>query len=242
MSPEHPLARSTLGALVVALSAAFLVAGCSDDVVCPGTAPPDIEPFISARIVEVALERGDSTWVEVRAAADSLPTLLFVSVNDRQIDDVAVEEFALVVSLEEDAILWHPGTPCSLRVTTNYGFATSSEPVSSGVVVTAPDTIFVGQPLAVSWTAADDADYYVVSGTLDGYEIVATVRETAVTIEAADIPAAGLVRGRVDAVAGPFPEVGSGGNISGAGWGVLTVAYHDQASVFEVTVVDTGGS
>lgn len=245
MSPTGPRARRRLGALLAALAPTILLVGCSDDVVCPIDTTPDVEPFISARIVEAVLARGDTTWVEVYATADSLPTLLFVSINDRQIDDVAVDDdFGLVVSLEEDVIVWQPGTQCSLRVTTNYGFAASSEPVPSAFEVSAPETIPLGDSLALSWTAADGADYYVLRGTLEGGgtgdEINATVRDTAVTIGAGEIPFAGVIRGHVEAVAGPFPEIGSAGNIGGAGWGFFTIAYHGPASTFEVTVADTG--
>jgi len=244
MSLTAPRARRRVGALVAALALSALLTACADDVVCPIDTSPDVQPFISARVVEANGARGDTTWVEVRAAADSLPTLLFVSINDRQINDVAVDGFELVVSLEEGVVLWQPGSPCSLKVTTNYGFASSSEPVPSGFAVSAPETILLGDPLALSWTAANGADYYVVRGTLEGDgigdEITATVRDTAVTIDAGAIPFTGFVRGHVEAVAGPFPEIGSGGNIGGAGRGFFTVAYNDPASVFEVAVADTG--
>jgi hypothetical protein len=141
--------------------------------------------------------------------------------------------------------VWQPGTQCSLKVTTNYGFAAASEAVPSGFAVTAPETVLLGAPLTLTWTPADGADYYTVTATLDdggiGSGIAAAVRETTVTIAPEAIPSAGVVLGCVVAVAGPFPEIGSGGNIDGAGWGFFTVAYHDQASVFEVTVADTGG-
>ena len=67
------------------------------------------------------------------------------------------------------------------------------------------------------------------------------MRDTALTVDAAEIPFAGTIRGYVEAVAGPFPETGSVGNVGGAGWGFFTIAYHDAASAFEVIVADTGG-
>jgi hypothetical protein len=232
-------ARNMLSTLVTALILTALVTGCADDVVCPGVGEPDIEAFVTARVVEAAGAPRDTTWVEVHATADTLPTLLFASVNDRQIDDVAVDELGLSVSLEDDAVIWQPGTICSLRVTTNYGFATSSEAVPSGSEVTAPDAITLGDSLALAWTSAVGADYYVVRAALGGNEITATVRDTAAIIEAVDIPVAGTMRGHVEAVAGPFPETGGGGNIDGAGWGFFRVAYHDSGSTFEVAVADT---
>ena len=249
MSLTAPRAPRFLGALLATLAATILLAGCSDDVVCPidtTDTTPDVEPFVSARIVEATLARGDTTWVQVYVTADSLPTLLFVSVNDRQIDDVTVDDnFGLVVSLEEDVIVWQPGTRCSLKVTTNYGFAASSEPVPSGFAVAAPGTVLLGEPLTLQWSRSDDADYYVLRGSLEGAgmdaEISATVRDTTVTVDAGEIPFAGVIRGHVEAVAGPFPETGSGGNIGGAGWGFFTIAYCNPASSFEVAVADTGG-
>jgi hypothetical protein len=233
--------RGIAAALVLAAAAA----GCSDDVVCPIDTAPDQTPFVSARVVEAALARGDTTWVQVYATADSLPTLLFVSINDRQIDSVTVDEdFGLVVSLEEDVIVWQPGTRCSLKVTTNYGFATSSEVIPSGFAVAAPGTVLLGEPLVLRWSPADDADYYrirwLLEGGGEGSEIAATVRDTSVTVEPEDIASAGTIRGHVEAVAGPFPQTGTEGNIGGAGWGFFTTAYRDPASAFEVTVADTG--
>jgi hypothetical protein len=246
-----PSRRSRAGRAPILLFAAvapvILLAGCSDDVVCPIDTTPDIEPFISARVVEISGDRGDTTRAEVRAAADSIPTLLFVSINDRQIDDVAMgDDFSLVVSVEEDAVIWQPGTRCSLKVTTNYGFASSSVPVPSSVEVAAPAAISLGEPLVLEWSPAEDADYYVLTGHLDGggaiAEITATVRDSTVTVDPAQVPFAGVIRGYVEAVAGPFPEIGTDGNVGGAGWGFFTVAYRDPGSAFEVTVTDTGGN
>jgi hypothetical protein len=232
---------------VWALAIATVAAGCSDDIVCPPPSVPESIPSVTARVVEATLERGDTTWVEVHVAADSLPTLLFASINDRQIGNVpSVDGFGLTVSLAEAAILWPPGNECSLEVTTNYGFASASEPVPSAAAASAPGTIVVGDSLVIRWTEAADADYYVVRATLEDVDISvdmsATVRDTAVTFHAPDIPFPGLIRGHVEAVAGPFPELGSGGNIGGAGWGYFTISYRDLAAAFEVTVADTGGA
>lgn len=245
MSPRGLVSRRGTTFLLAAIVPAILLGGCSDDVVCPVDTTADIEPFISARVVEISDAGGDTTRAVVRAAADSIPTLLFVSINDRQIDDVTIDDFSLVVGLEEDSIIWQPGTRCSLKVTTNYGFATSSVVVPSGLQVSGPGTVPLGDPIVIEWPRAEGADYYVLTGRFDGGdgvgEIAATVRDTTVTIDAAEIPAAGVIRGSVDAVAGPFPEIGSDGNVGGAGRGFFTVAYRGPESAFEVTVTDTGG-
>jgi hypothetical protein len=246
MSPRGLVRRRGATFLIAAIVPAILLGGCSDDVVCPVDTTADIEPFISARVVEISDAGGDTTRAVVRAAADSIPTLLFVSINDRQIDDVTIDDdFSLVVGLEEDSIIWQPGTRCSLKVTTNYGFATSSVVVPSGLRVSAPGTVPLGDPIVIEWSRAEGADYYMVTGRFDGGdgagEITATVRDSTVTIDTADIPIAGVIRGSVEAVAGPFPEIGSDGNVGGAGRGFFTVAYRGPESAFEVTVTDTGG-
>jgi hypothetical protein len=242
MSPSRLGPRRGTAFLLAAIIPAIVLAGCSDDVVCPVDTTPGVEPFVSARVVEISGARGDTTRVVVRAAADSIPTLLFVSINDRQIDDVTIgDDFSLVVGLEEDSIIWQPGTRCSLKVTTNYGFATSSVVVPSGPLVTAPGTVPLGDPVIIEWSPADDADYYVLRGWLDSggvpVEITATVRDSVVTIDAAEIPSAGVLRGYVESLAGPFPEIGSDGNVGGAGRGFFTVAYRGPVGAFEVAVV-----
>lgn len=244
MSGSGSLAAWRRRGIAAALALAAAAAGCSDDVVCPVDTAPDLTPFVSARVVEATLARGDTTWAQVSVTADSLPSILFVSINDRQIDTVTLDEdFGLVVSLEEDVIVWQPGTRCSLKVTTNYGFATSSEVIPSGFAVAAPETVLLGEPLVLRWFPADNADYYRIRWSLGGAEgeceITATVRDTSVTIEPEEIPFAGIVQGYVEAVAGPFPETGTEGNIGGAGWGFFTAAYRDPASAFEVAVADT---
>lgn len=236
------------GALITAVVCAALAAGCTDEVVCPIPTQPDALPFFSARVVEAATVRGDTTWVEVFATADPLPDYVVASINTRQIDQLGTAQSpGLLVTLRQSAIVWVPGTGCSLKVTTNYGFATSGETVPTGSQVSAPESVTVGEPLVLTWLPSDDADYYAISATLeeglrDAVEISAVVEDTSVTIDADAIPFPGTVRGFVEAVAGPFPAVGADGNVGGVGWGFFSIAYRDPGSVFEVTVADTGGN
>jgi len=234
-------------ALIAAAVCAALAAGCSDEVVCPIPTQPDGLPFVSARAVEAATARADTTWVEVFVTADPLPDYVVASINTRQISQVGTADSpGLLVTLSQDAVVWVPGTRCSLKITTNYGFATAGETVPGGFQVSAPESLALGQPLVLTWLPSDDADYYALSATLeadlrDPVEISAAVEDTSVTIEADAIPFAGVIRGFVEAVAGPFPSVGAHGNIGGMGWGFFSIAYRDPGSVFEVSVADTGG-
>jgi len=52
------------------------------------------------------------------------------------------------------------------------------------------------------------------------------------------IVSTGVVSGFVATVAGPFPEGGAAGNISGDGWGFFSLRYLDSGSAFDITVSD----
>ena len=68
------------------------------------------------------------------------------------------------------------------------------------------------------------------------------VEGTTADIEPSSLPFAGAVTGYVASVSGPFPDGGAAGNVTGAGRGFFTVAYHDAASIFEVTISDAVAS
>ena len=59
-----------------------------------------------------------------------------------------------------------------------------------------------------------------------------------VTFESDDLPFTGDLTGVVEAVAGPFPEGGSEGNVKGDGWGFFTSSYSNAGSAFAVIVYD----
>lgn len=236
------------------LSAAFVstaavcgvlaLTGCSDDVVCPEPGP-DAVPLVSARVVEKDDASGTGTYVSVFCTADPLPELYVVSITQRQIDEEGqAQEPGLVLTLEDSLVVWQPGSPCSLKVTTDYGFASASETVPASPEVSAPATIATGESLPLSWVPVDGADYYIVSAVVmsvtvrDTSEVVFATRETFFELPSDYFESEGVVSGQVDAVAGPFIEGGSEGNVSGAGSGFFTVAYHDSAGVFEVSVSD----
>ncbi len=212
------------GAAALVLAVVIACAGCTDDVTCPAPGD-DTAPFIVGSIEA---------------------TTYIVSVNGRGLEEPdEIQEFGLTATLEETAVIWQPGTPCTLRVTTNYGFAEAAAVVPGPVVVSAPAEIVLGDTLTVTWDASDDADYYTLHATLEGESnetvaIEATVEGTSASIEPSSLPFAGDVTGYVVAVSGPFPDGGAGGNVTGAGRGFFTVSYHDAASTFEVTVSDAG--
>jgi hypothetical protein len=229
--------------LSVALAAAiFAAAGCSDDVTCPEPGPEAL--YVSGLLEVKGDGRGESTRVEVFCSADPRPDTLVVLVNLRTL---AVEEapggLGFVATLEDTVVIWQPGTECLLKVIPPGLFASSTVALPSSFAVTAPAQVALGETLRVFWDPSEDADYYVVSAILDGgsrdqVELSATVAETSVTFLSADLPFPGDITGRVEAIAGPFPDGGSEGNVTGDGWGFFRASYRDAASAFEVEVTD----
>jgi len=226
------------------LAVVMLSFGCSDDVVCPGVGETDTVPYIAAKVVERSTTLGDTTFVAVFCSADPLPSLFVASVNLRSITDISTADPpGLVATLEDGQLIWVTGTPCSLRVTTDYGFAGASATVPGAFSVSADASIVLGDPLTLRWTASPDADYYTVAAVLEGgrngaIELSATTADTTATFDPSSLPFAGSITGSVSAVSGPFPEGGTEGNITDAGWGFFTVSYGGPLSEFEVSIVD----
>ncbi len=230
------------GAVLVAI----LLAGCSNDIVCPIN-ENESDPFIGASVLETRLVQGAHASVMVFCTSDPLPAIFVVSVSDRSISEITVgEPLGLVATLEEDAIIWQNSQACSLKVTTEWGFAKAIEPVPGPFSVVPPDGVSLGDTLFVEWATAADADYYKVECVIRGARgdslvlSQATTDTTAVFVPA-DITLAGELEGRITAVAGPYPGSGSDGNVTGGGWGYFTVSYYDTLSLFELTVADTAG-
>jgi hypothetical protein len=256
-------ARSAMRIAVVSASSAVKIAGacmtlivlaaCSDDVVCPDIAP-QANVYVSARIEERS-SATTGTTVRVAATADPLLSLLAVFVNETQLTDVEADGLDLVASLDDGDVLWQPGTRCSLRVTTNYGFATSGLTVPEAADVQAPPSVAPGETLTISWSSAGGADYYMVAARLTGTDLrkhgalpgsgpadqreelfsVATTGTVYAYVVPIDAPA-GVVSGTVDAVSGPYPQSGQEGNISGDAWGFFTSSYGDSGSGFSVQI------
>jgi len=230
-----------MASIAVVMSLIATLGGCSDEVVCGD----EIPPYISARVEQTAASRAGSTYVEVHCVSDPLPGQLVVSVTGRQLPEAveAPDRPGLLTSLADTQVIWQPGINCVLEVTTGTGISSATEPVPEAVAVTAPDTVELDEDLTLSWTESGDADYYLVVGAVDGtadeQSIDIAVDQPSITFEAGEIATAGLFSGRVWAVAGPFPQSGSTGNIEGEGWGYLSVLYRNHTSEFEVTIEDT---
>ena len=229
--------------LVAALAAAIVaVAGCSDDVTCPEPGPDAL--YVSGMLEVNGDGRGESTRVEVFCSADPRPDVLVVLVNDRALSvEEATGGLGFVATLEDTVVIWQPGTECLLKVIPPGSFASATVTIPSSFAVTAPAQVALGETLKIIWDPSDDADYYVLSAILDGgsrdqVELSATVAETSVTFLSTDLPFPGEIVGRVEAFAGPFPEGGSEGNVTGEGWGFFRASYHDAASAFELEVTD----
>jgi hypothetical protein len=225
----------------------LLAVGCTDDVVCPEPNGSADGPYISARVSERVDEDGGATSVTVFCAGDPVPSLFVVYVGDTELPEaVPADEPGLVTTLDEAGLLCEPGTRCSLKVTTNYGFAGAGTDVPSAFAVDAPETIVLGETLPLTWHPSEGADYYVVTflltGPVDTVAVSEIVADTMVTFGTSVLTTAGELVGQVEAVAGPIPDVGAQGNISGAGWGFFAVAYHDTMSLLRIAVEARGGS
>ncbi len=166
---------------------------------------------------------------------------------------VPPDGLSLLAVLDDDAVLWQPGTWCLLEVTTDYGYATAAVVMPDAAAVTAPAEISLSDTLKLIWRSVTDADYYDVSAVLvpdagalmrgawssrDTLALLATTRETFAVFLPGSIVSTGVVSGVVEAVAGPFPEGGAAGNVSGDGWGFFSLRYLDPGSAFDVVVSD----
>ncbi len=231
--------RSAACAILAFLLACSLVS-CSDDIVCP-TNTMVIAPSIAGSVLESRLADGDSTVVRVRCLADPLPDEFVVFVSGRELDRVdLISPITLVASLDDDDIVWQHGQGCSLRVNTETGLSTATEDVPGGFSVRQPAEIALGETLRVTWTPSEGADYYdvrcVVSATGDSLVLERSVPDTVVMFGPDEVTLAGTVAGWVRATAGPFPDGGTDGNVSGVGWGYFTVSYYDSLCLFESAV------
>ena len=240
--------------VAVATALVLLSAGCSDDIVCPEAGPAGTVPYISAQVLQNSDGPDEWTRAEVVCTADPLPSLLIAFINGRMLPLVELPDgLGLLAVLDDDTVLWQPGTRCSLGVTTNYGYATAAVVVPAAAAVTAPTEISLGDTLKLAWRSVADVDYYEVSavlipdagaarrgapGSRDTLALSAATRETFAVFLPGSIVSTGVVSGFVVTVAGPFPESGAVGNIAGDGWGFFSLRYMDPGSAFDVVVSD----
>lgn len=230
-------ARLVRAALLAALAAAAGY-GCSDDVTCPDPGEIPDRPYIHAFVRESV---GDGTRAEITVASDPVSSFLVASVNYRGFDDPeTVAGAVLVASLDDELVVWQPGTPCTLRVSTDAGFARASAVVPGAPQATSPGAVALGDSLTITWTPAGDADYYTVRGILhagsDSLVIEESVEDTFVVLAPSVISLSGELTGAVSAVSGPFPAAGAEGNVTGEGQGFFWISYEDATSAFAVTV------
>jgi hypothetical protein len=241
----NPLPRAARAAAVFLAAMLFSLAGCSDEVVCPAASNEKL-PFIEGQVAEHIGRAETETTARVTATADPLPAFLVAFVNGRELaaTEPAPGDLRLEATLSDSLIVWQPGAACSLRVTTDSGFATARATVPGAFTVAAPESVSLGDTLTVRWTPSDGADYYIVDaalGAAGGPALAAAVRDTVKSFAPSQVPGAGIISGVVHAVSGPFPESGGGGNVGGDGWGFFTVSYDDPGSSFSVVVGDTSG-
>ncbi len=233
--------------VAAAIATALLACGCSDDLVCPelvGT-----QPYISAFVVQRSDGEEGTTHAEVTCTADPFQLGLITSINERDLHIVERPgALDVLATVDDDVVVWPPGTSCVLDVTTNYGYATAEEVMPAAAEVTAPAEIFLGDDLELLWESVTNADYYIVSAVLAtdesarvhgapaDWDTLMTTRETSALFSSEIFSAPGVILGFVVTVAGPFPEGGAAGNISGDGWGFFSLRYLDSGSAFDTTV------
>jgi len=237
--------------LIAVAALVFLVVGCSDDLVCP---EPEPTPYISAFVTQWSDGANESTRAEIACTADPLLSGFAASINGRTVPAVVRPDgLGFLATLDADEVLWQPGTQCLLEVTTNYGSAAATVSVPAATAVTAPTEISLGDTLTLTWRSVGDIDYYEVSavmvpdagasmrsalGSRDTLALSAITRDTFAVFLPESIASTGIVSGFVLTVAGPFPESGTAGNISGEGWGFFSLRYMDSGSAFDVAVSD----
>jgi len=237
--------------IAVAAVVVLLSTGCSDDLVCPELQQT---PYISAIVVQESDGGDESTHAELVCTADPVPTGFTAFINGIPLPAVVRPDgLGYLATLDDDDVLWSPGIQCLLQVSTNHGDAGATVVVPDAAAVTGPAEIALGDTLKLSWRSVADADYYEVSavlapdagasmrgarGSRDTLALSATTRDTFAVFLPESIVSTGVVSGFVAAVAGPFPEGGAAGNISGDGWGFFSLRYLDSGSAFDTTVSD----
>jgi hypothetical protein len=227
---------------VLALLVVVVLAGCSDDITCPDCEDAPDKPFVSAHVRQ---RGGDqpSTVATLTVGGDPVPATLVASVNYREFgEETLVDGPLLSATLEDDAVIWQPGTPCTLRVSTDAGFARASAVAPSAPSVWAPATVTLGDSLVVSWSAADDADFYSLRAVLregvDSLVVEVSVEDTLYVFMPDALTMSGELTGVVASVSGPLPAAGANGNVTGEGWGFFSVSYETDNSRFAATVLE----
>lgn len=238
-----PRGAATARVAAVAALAAAVLLGCSDDIVCPD----QTRPFVSAMVEQVSIGRSGATLVDVYVSGDPIPEVYAVSLNDRQLPDPvpATDPPGLVTSLAETTVVWPPGTDCVLSLANQYGIASAAETVPGAFEVSAPGTVQVGGEAAITWSASEDADYYLLEATLAGAtagttDVTEVVEGLSFDLDLSGFSGAGLVTGRVSAVSGPLSTPGTPGNVTGEGWGFLNISYSDAGATINIVVSETG--
>jgi hypothetical protein len=238
---NRTLARIT----AVSLALCLFAAGCSDDIVCPEAGQTDVLPHVTASVSQGIDARAEWAHAEVVCSADPLPSLLIAFINGREISGIETSgELGVVRTLDDDVVIWQPGARCSLEVTSDYGYATAAVTAPGATEVVTDAMISKGDTLRLSWGAADGADYYSVTavyteeGGGSSLAILHTTRDTTAEFTTDSVTPPGEFTGLVESVAGPYPEGGTEGNVSGDGWGFFTMEYSDTGSAFVVAVSD----
>ncbi|MBD3367110.1 MAG: hypothetical protein GF405_02905 [Candidatus Eisenbacteria bacterium] len=226
---------------ITLLLVAFGAGGCSDDITCPDADDAAARPSIRAFVRQTTLG-SPATTATITVGADPVPSLLIASVNYRDFGEPELIDGPLLrATMEEEQVVWQPGTPCTLRVSTDSGFARAPAVVPEAASVSAPATVSLGDSLALHWSLSADADYYAVRAVVrsgpDSLVIETTTVDTSLVIAAQDLSMTGELAGVVSAVSGPLPAQGSSGNVTGEGWGFFSVSYETGDSSFEVEVV-----
>ena len=168
-----------------------------------------------------------SEWLEVNIFSDPLIDDAKVTVNG-----ITLEKIEWVSPLYPYG-LWYRNTTSTLAYGATYnlsidceiGKAEASATMPGGFTIDAPEQIFINSPLAVSWTKASNADFYVVDLWYWDFEGDEDVDTSIVTTDLELIfsgklfPHYGKISLYVKAINGPVPKPDSQGNVKGDGFG-----------------------
>jgi len=165
-------------------------------------------------------------WLEVGIFSDPLIDDANVTVNGITLkkEEGYIQPF-YGLWFEDTSALLANGVTYNLKIDCEIGKAEASATMPGGFTIDVPEQIFVNNPLAVSWTRAGNANFYVVDlwyWDLEGDRSIDTsivTTESTIVFPGRLFPHYGDISLYVKAINGPVPKPDSQGNVKGDGFG-----------------------
>ncbi len=160
-----------------------------------------------------------ATWVSVMC--DPILNKIEVKLNDKDLEVLGEvgRDFEFYAS---DTLIPPAKSEWRLKVTTDVGNADATSKVPGDFTATIPNSIAKNADLNLSWTQAEDANWYLVLIEYDTSwyyfykDTTIYTSQTRLTIPGSWFNKDGYLDIFIGAVNGPKPEAGSKGNINGA--------------------------